>query len=131
MKSSQRVISVRWVITDRVKNGSLATKARLVARGFEEVDTEMRKDSPTCSRESIFILITVTSANNWDCNTVDVKAAYLQGDEIDRTVFLLPPPEFDNGRLWKLKKAVYGLCDAARAWYTRVRSELISLGVVM
>ena len=127
----QRVISVRWVVTDKFKNGSLETKARLVARGFEEVSTEMRKDSPTCSRESIFLLILVASANYWDCNAVDVKAAYLQGDDIDREVYLLPPPEFDNGHLWKLKKTVYGLCDAARAWYTRVRSELQSLSVDM
>ena len=127
----QKVISVRWVITDRFKNGYLATKARLVARGFEEVNVQMRRDSPTCSRESIFILITVASAYHWNCNTVDVKAAYLQGDEINRAVFLQPPPEFDNGRLWKLKKTVYGLCDAARAWYTRVTSELLSLSVDM
>ena len=28
-----------------------------------------------------------------------------------------------------LKKTVYGLCDAARAWYFRVKNELKSLSV--
>ena len=60
---------------------------------------------------------------------MDVKAAYLQGDEIKRDVYLQPPEEFNRGQIWKLKKTVYGLCDAARAWYIRVKSELISLGV--
>ena len=31
--------------------------------------------------------------------------------------------------VWKLKKTVYGLRDAARAWYLRVKQELLQLGV--
>ena len=57
-----------------------------------------------------------------------MKAAYLQGDVIERDICLRPPPEYDNGRLWKLKKAVYGLCDAARHWYLRVKDQLLRLG---
>ena len=64
-----------------------------------------------------------------DSHTVDVKAAYLQGDDIKREVYLRPPKEFDTGQIWKLKKTIYGLCDAARAWYIRVKDELIKLGV--
>ncbi|CAL4089682.1 unnamed protein product, partial [Meganyctiphanes norvegica] len=45
--------------------------------------------------------------------------------------FLKPPPEFNDGNLWKLKKTVYGLCDAARDWYMRVKSALNSLSVKM
>ena len=127
----QKVITVRWVITEKFKEGKLDTKARLVARGFEEATNNLRKDSPTCSRESIHLLFIVASSNGWDCNSIDVKSAYLQGDAIDRDIFLKPPSEFDNGNLWKLKKTVYGLCDAARAWYNRVKSELINLSVQM
>ena len=46
---------------------------------------------------------------------MDVKAAYLQGNAIDRDVYLEPPPEYFRGKLWKLKKTVYDLCDAAKA----------------
>ena len=60
-----------------------------------------------------------------------VKATFLQGNPIEREVFLRPPREFYCGELWKLKKTVYGLCDAARAWYLRVKDELIKLGVKM
>ena len=127
----QKAITVRWVITEKIKEGRLITKARLVARGFEENTEILRKDSPTCSREAIRILIAIASSNNWKCNTVDVKSAYLQGNEIQRKLYLKPPPEFNNGNLWKLKKTVYGLCDAAREWYMRVKKELNSLGVKM
>ena len=63
------------------------------------------------------------------CHVVDVKAAYLQGNAIEREVFLKPPPEYDEGMIWKLKKTVYGLCDAARAWYLRVKEKLENLRV--
>ena len=127
----QKIITVRWVVTESFKNGTLATKARLVARGFEEATTYLRKDSPTCSKESIRILIIEASSHGWNIHTVDVKSAYLQGDAIDRDIYLKPPSEFDNGKLWKLKKTVYGLVDAARAWYNRVKTELSNLSVEM
>ena len=127
----QKAITVRWVITEKVKYGQIITKARLVARGFEENTENLRKDSPTCSREAIMILIAIASSKRWNCHTVDVKSAYLQGNDIQRNIFLKPPPEFNNGSLWKLKKTVYGLCDAAREWYMRVKSELKSLSVKM
>ena len=127
--TGQKYITVRWVITEKIKDGKLVTKARLVARGFEENTENLQKDSPTCSREAIRMLITIASTMRWDCHTIDVKSAYLQGDNIQRKIFLKPPKEYDEGKLWRLKKTVYGLCDAARAWYFRVKNELKSLSV--
>ena len=60
----QKAITVRWVITEKVKYGQIVTKARLVARGFEENTENLRKDSPTCSREAIRILIAIASSND-------------------------------------------------------------------
>ena len=37
----QKVIAVRWVVTERFKAGLLLTKARLVARGYEEVSSHL------------------------------------------------------------------------------------------
>ena len=125
----QKCISVRWVITEKVVEGKVVTKARLVVRGFEENTSDLQKDSPTCSREAIRILIAIAASKQWDCHTVDVKSAYLQGDQIKRTIFVRPPKEYDNGLIWKLKKTVYGLCDAARAWYMTIKRELISMSV--
>ena len=127
--NGQRTISVRWVITEKGLEEKIETKARLVARGFEEQTAHLQKDAPTCAREVVRLVIFIASIKRWTCRSVDVKAAYLQGDDITREVFLRPPVEFDNGKIWKLKKTVYGLCDAARAWYMRVKSVLIELGV--
>ena len=129
--TGQFVISVRWVLTEKLKEGKTITKARLCAKGFEEYTENMKKNSPTCDKESVRLLLALASINSWDCHTVDVKSAYLQGNKIEREVYLKPPPEFANGKLWKLNKTIYGLCDAARAWYTRVKDELTSLSVKM
>ena len=126
--NGQAAISVRWVVTEKYKGGQLITKARLVARGFEEETSNMRKDSPTCSKEAVRLVLALSSTKGWECHSLDVKAAYLQGNSINREVFLMPPPEYYNGKLWRLRKTVYGLCDAARAWYLRVKEELLKLG---
>ena len=48
--NGQKAITVRWVVTNKLKYGKSITKARLVARGFEENTTSLRKDSPMCSK---------------------------------------------------------------------------------
>ena len=127
----QESMSVRWVITEKVKSNKTVVKARLVARGFEEESINLKKDSPTCSKEAVRLAISLATSNHWTIHAIDIKAAYLQGDEINRELFLRPPSEFNEGKLWRLKKTVYGLCDAARAWYTRVKTELLKLSVAM
>ncbi|XP_057314680.1 uncharacterized protein LOC130655883 [Hydractinia symbiolongicarpus] len=126
----QKALSVRWVVTEKILNGKKKMKARLVARGFEEIDNDILKDSPTCSKESLRLILTLIAYNNWRCSSIDIKSAFLQGKEIERTVYLKPPKEADNGNsLWKLKKCIYGLVDASRCWYLRVKEELINLNV--
>ena len=49
----QRHISVRWVVIPKLDNGIWKTKARLIARGFEETENNFRTDSPTCLKESL------------------------------------------------------------------------------
>ena len=36
--------------------------------------------------------------------------------------------EVNTNNIWKLQKCVYGLADASRYWYLRVKEELIKLG---
>ena len=128
----QRCISVRWVVTPKLIEGEWKTKARLVARGFEENSSQFRTDSPTCMRESIRIMLAISSSYGWKISTIDIKAAFLQGKLIDRDVFLKPPKEAESqGKLCKLRKVVYGLTDASRVWYLRVFEELKKLDVTV
>ena len=127
----QDLISTRWVITTKEKDAVMITKARLVARGFEDQATDKGKvDSPTCSKESLSLLLSIVSMKKWQCQAIDIKTAFLQGKTLEREVYLKPPKEFlSENIVWKLKKAVYGLNEASRAWYDRVKSEFEKIGL--
>ena len=124
----QKAISARWVITPKLLDNTFVTKARLCARGFEET-LSTRTDSPTCSRDGLRIALAMIASNHWSLHSIDAKAAFLQGDKIDREVFLIPPKEAQTTCLWKLNKAVYGLGDAPRKWFLKLKDEFEKIGV--
>src|ERR1700755_1664326 len=126
----QKRVSLRWVITEKIKDGEEKCKARLVARGFEEEGAELITESPTCSGEVLRMCLTIMKMKGWKCNSIDIKTAYLQGDRIKRKVWVIPPKEAKEKGLWELKKTVYGLKDAARVWFDKGVSIITELGGV-
>ncbi len=88
-------------------------KARLVARGFEEENTEgIRRDSPTITKENLRLVATIIASHSWSIHSMDVTSAFLQGTPINRTVYLIPLEEANTNKFWLLKVPVYGLVDA-------------------
>ena len=123
-------MTTTWVITSKSKEQGIVTKARLVVRGFQEDTENIRSDSPTCSKEGVRLMLALIVARQWKICSLDVKAAFLQGKSIEREVYIMPPKEFRKSSvLWKLKKVAYGLTDASRSWYLRVKEVLIGLGM--
>ena len=86
--NGQEVITTRWVLTNK-NDGS--KKARLVAKGFQESDESLVKESPTCSRESMRIVIAILSSMKWTPYAIDIKTAFLQGNALDRPAYIKPP----------------------------------------
>ena len=129
---NQPLVNVRWVLTEKWKDGVKYTKARLVAKGFQDkTNVDVRKDSPTCLRDSLHIALMLAATNNWAVRSLDVKCAFLQGKEIQREVFLKPPIEANTGKVWKLRKTIYGLGEASRQWYLKLKETLESLSMQM
>ena len=119
----QEYITTTWVLTEKGDE----IRARLTARGYEETE-EFPKDSPTMQKSSLRLLLTLATLFGWVIQAVDVTSAFLQGNRLDRDVFVLPPKEAnENGKLWKLLKCLYGLKDASRRWYDKVESRLLEL----
>ena len=89
-------------------------KARFCLRGFKETD-KPRGDCPTADRISKRLLYTIAANERWQIEAVDVTSAFLQGAELEREVYVRPPKEANSeGKVWKMKKAAYGLLDASR-----------------
>lgn len=121
----QHRISCRWVIGTKGNK----VRARLVARGFEDIDI-YRRDSPTVAKSTLRTVLSIAASKDWVVKTTDIKSAFLQGKEIERNVFLQPPKEakIRDGKIWKLKRCLYGLNDAARQFYQSVKETMIALG---
>ena len=125
--AGQSTVSCRWVIT---KKGE-TVKARLVARGFEEI-MQHQVDAPTVAPGSLWIFFTLCASFNWKIESLDITAAFLQSENIDRTVYIRPPKDIKKkGVVWKLTKPMYGLGDSARLWYLTLKQHLLSLGCKM
>ena len=74
----QETISSRWIVTAKEKHDGQKkkTKARLVARGFQE-SMKPQSDSPTVSKESQKILLALAANNGFKIASVDIRAAFL------------------------------------------------------
>ena len=92
---NQSTVGVRWVVT---KKSDGVVKARLVALGYQERTSEIRKDSPTCNRDSIRLLLTVVAKEGWKLQHIDVQTAFLQGKKITRDIFIMPPKKRKHGK---------------------------------
>ena len=123
----QQSIGTRWVITQKENHDGQKTqfKARLVARGFQEVE-KVQSDSPTALRDSFRMFLSLAATTRIEkLRSIDIRAAFLQSDKLKREVFVkLPKDIAEEGILWKLQKPLYGLTDAGRRFWLRVKAIL-------
>jgi hypothetical protein len=67
----------------------------------------------------------------WKLHQMDVKTTFLNG-VIEEEVYIEQPQGFEvediKNHVYRLKKALYGLKKAPRAWYGRIDNFLMSLG---
>jgi hypothetical protein len=75
--------------------------------------------------------------SKWPIYQMDVKSDFLNG-VLNEEVYVHQPPGFEvktqEHRVYKLKKAVYGLKQALRTWYNRIDhyySRMVSVGEKM
>ena len=86
----QKNINTWWVLTTKMKEGKTVHKARLVDRGFKEYSINMETDTKMCAPEMLKLCISKIMQERWIVKSIDMKTAYLQGDNIKRMVYLKP-----------------------------------------
>ena len=62
--------------------------------------------------------------------SLGTKSEFLQGQPINKEIFLKPPTEVGTYKLWKLLITVYGHCVAPRAWYLSIKEVLEKSGML-
>ncbi|KAI3758717.1 hypothetical protein L6452_06288 [Arctium lappa] len=130
LPKGQRAIGTKWVFRNKIDERGIVirNKARLVAQGYtqeEGIDYE-EVFAPVARIEAIRLFLAYASYMRFKVYQMDVKSAFLYGS-IEEEVYVCQPPGFENpsypDRVYKLKKALYGLHQAPRAWKMALKEE--------
>lgn len=78
----QSCISVKWVLNQKVK---------------KLVKTSSKQDFPT--EVGIYTIFTLIVSNQWEIKSIDVKTAFLQIKQIERTIYLHSPMEANKSNI--------------------------------
>ncbi|GJW82927.1 retrovirus-related pol polyprotein from transposon TNT 1-94 [Tanacetum coccineum] len=127
------IITLKWIFKVKLDElgGVLKNKARLVARGYlqEEGINFEESFTPVARLEAKRIFIAFATCMNMIVYQMDVKTEFLNSMLQDE-VYVSQPDGFvdqDNpNHMYKLKKDLYKLNQAPRAWYDLLSSFLLS-----
>ena len=121
-------VGTKWIF--KVKRDSkgklLRYKARLVAKGFSQREGQdfNRTFAPVMQTSLLRTLLSLAAVNDWEIDQIDVKTAFLYGN-LDEEIYAKLP----DGSIHKLNKAMYGLKQASRQFYSRFNKSLIDFGL--
>ncbi|CAI7892436.1 unnamed protein product [Closterium sp. NIES-53] len=130
--SGVNIVNGMWIFRVKRTPGSLPVfKARYVARGFcqrEGVDF-FRTFSPTPKMTTLRVLLHVAAQRDYELHSLYFSTTFLQGS-LHEEIWLRRPPGFTGsfpaGTQWRLRRPVYGLCQAPREWHDTLRSAEIT-----
>ncbi|GKA02549.1 retrovirus-related pol polyprotein from transposon TNT 1-94 [Tanacetum coccineum] len=126
------IITLKWIYKVKLDEYGdvLKNKARLVAKGYRQEKGIDFKESfaPVARIEAIRIFITNAANKNKIIYQMDVKTAFLN-DELKKEVYVSQPEGFVDPdhptHIYHLKKALYDLKQALRAWYNTLSRFLL------
>lgn len=91
---------------------------------FDEVS------APVARIETVRLIIGMAATHRWELHHLDVKTAFLHG-ELREEVFIKQPEGYirkgHESKVYKLRKALYGLRQVPRAWNEKLNAVLRSL----
>ena len=125
----RKAIGSKWVFKRKTnENGeTVRHKARLVAQGFSQkfgIDYD-EVFAPVARSTTMRMLLSVAGVRGYKVRQYDVKTEFLNGI-LDEEIYLKQPQGFQEGnKVYKLKKGLYGLKQAARVWNQTLHESLI------
>ncbi|GJU04480.1 retrovirus-related pol polyprotein from transposon TNT 1-94 [Tanacetum coccineum] len=123
----QKAIGVKWVYKAKKNAKGEVEKytPRLVAKGYKQkygIDYE-EVFSHVARLETIRMIIAIAAQHKWKIHQMDVKSAFLNR-LLKEEVYVEQPEVYvakgQEGKVLRLKKALYCLKQAPRAWNTRI-----------
>jgi hypothetical protein len=135
--AAANVVGVRWVYDVKMdENGNVARyKARLVAQGFSQKEGIDFSETfaPTMHIKTMRLLLAIAARDNVAARQYDVSTAFLHAD-LKETVYVRQPEghvmKGKENYVYRLKKAMYGLKNAPKAYSDFFMNVLSDLGFV-
>lgn len=130
-----RTIGVKWIYKTKFNEVGQVDKykARLVAKGYSQqrgIDFS-ETFAPVTRMETVRMILALAAFRGWEIFQMDVKSAFLHG-ELCEDVYVEQPKGYvkkgEESKVYKLYKALYGLRQAPRAWFSRIESHFLSEG---
>nr|GEV31039.1 retrovirus-related Pol polyprotein from transposon TNT 1-94 [Tanacetum cinerariifolium] len=127
------VIRLKWLWKNKKDEDQtvIHNKARLVANGYaqeEGIDFE-ESFAPVVRLEAVQIFIAYAAYKSFPIYQMDVKTAFLNGP-LKKEVYVAQPDGFVDPdhpeKVYRLRKSLYGLNQAPRAWYDELSKFLTS-----
>ena len=126
LPANRRLVDVKWVFKEKLdSDGNVKHKARLVARGFTQVNgiDYQSTFSPVVQPTLLRTLLSLAAHHSWVIKQADIKTAFLYGELKEEIYIQLP-----DKSIRRLHKALYGLKQASRAWNTKFDNFITKRG---
>jgi hypothetical protein len=133
-----QIVKGKWVFKTKYL-GDLTTvdklKSRYCARGdLQTLGVDFTETfAPTLQVGTLRTLLQIAATYKLHLRHFDISTAYLYAS-LAEVVYMEPAPGYETYdehgimHVWALDKAVYGLCQSARAWNKCLHDHLVSLG---
>jgi hypothetical protein len=125
--NDKNVIGTKWIFKNKLnENGEIIkNKVRLVCKGYSQVEGIDFEDTfaPVARLEAIIMFLAFACFRNFKIYQMDFNSAFLNGT-LEEEVYIEQTEGFmlseNQDYVCKLKKTMYGLKQAHRAWFSRL-----------
>jgi hypothetical protein len=129
MPSDRRCVKSKWVF--KIKRDG-RYRARLVACGYSQIPgVDFAEEyAPVIDDITFKMLIALIMKHGYSAKIVDVETAFLYG-ELEEEIFMECPPGMQGvtrNNILLLRQCIYGLVQAARQYFKRIKKTLHSIG---
>jgi hypothetical protein len=129
----RKALNFKWTFVWKSEHGEITrAKARIVAKGFMQQENIDYNEvfAPTGSQDGLRLLFSTAACEGLILDSIDIKTAFLYGDLSEELYMRQPEGCTSSGNpkfVWRLHKAIYGLKQASRVWYLKLKKVLLEL----
>jgi len=129
LPEGKNATGLKWVYRTKYNaDGNIQKfKARLVAKGYAQQEGVHFDEtfSHVARFETVRVFLVLAAQLKWSVYQFDVKSAFLNV-ELKQEEYVAQPEGYvakgEEEKVYRLKKALYGLKHALRAWYSKINS---------